>query len=99
MNKDFLSLLDRARGFSGIPWQVTSGYRCEQHNKEVGGAPESDHLEGLAADIKCISDQQRFLMVRAISEVGIKRIIIYPRHLHLSFNGDKPQFVLMLGHY
>ena len=29
---------------------VTSGYRCEKHNREIGGAPHSYHLRGQAAD-------------------------------------------------
>lgn len=31
--------------------QVTSGYRCEQLNKFVGGVPTSNHRNGFAADI------------------------------------------------
>jgi len=30
---------------------ITSGWRCEAHNKAVGGAPASKHLLGIAADI------------------------------------------------
>lgn len=30
---------------------VVSGYRCSQHNKAVGGASNSQHLYGTAADI------------------------------------------------
>ncbi len=33
------------------PVQITSGYRCEALNKAVGGAENSAHLYGLAADI------------------------------------------------
>lgn len=32
--------------------KVTSGYRCVELNKAVGGAPNSYHLFGAAADIK-----------------------------------------------
>ena len=31
---------------------ITSGYRSEEHNKKVGGAKESFHVKGMAADIK-----------------------------------------------
>jgi len=31
---------------------ITSGYRCATHNKNVGGATNSQHLYGKAADIK-----------------------------------------------
>jgi uncharacterized protein YcbK (DUF882 family) len=30
---------------------VTSGYRCPVHNEHVGGRPNSQHLQGRAADI------------------------------------------------
>lgn len=30
---------------------VTSGYRCNRHNTEIHGVPESRHLLGQAADI------------------------------------------------
>lgn len=35
----------------GNPITVTSGYRCMDHNKAVGGAPLSQHVPGSAADI------------------------------------------------
>lgn len=38
------------RDFWGYPIIITSGYRTEAHNQEVGGAPRSFHLKGLAAD-------------------------------------------------
>lgn len=30
---------------------ITSGYRCPDHNKAVGGATNSQHVQGIAADI------------------------------------------------
>lgn len=35
----------------GAPVIVNSGVRCAKHNKAVGGAPNSSHLSGYAADI------------------------------------------------
>lgn len=32
------------------PMTITSGYRSPAHNRKVGGAPQSFHLRGLAAD-------------------------------------------------
>ena len=34
---------------------VTSAYRCEEHNKKIGGHPNSSHIQGLAADVICPS--------------------------------------------
>lgn len=31
--------------------EVNSGYRCPKHNAEVGGVPNSFHVQGCAADI------------------------------------------------
>lgn len=34
------------------PILVSSGYRCEKHNKNVGGAKNSYHMKGKACDIR-----------------------------------------------
>ena len=46
-----INVLDPVRGLFGKPIKVNSGYRCEMHNKKVGGAAKSQHLTGQAADI------------------------------------------------
>lgn len=33
------------------PLKITSAYRCPDHNKAVGGSPNSTHLRGEATDI------------------------------------------------
>jgi uncharacterized protein YcbK (DUF882 family) len=33
------------------PIPIESGYRCPVHNKQVGGASDSQHMYGAAADI------------------------------------------------
>lgn len=49
-------VLDPLREAYGRPIIVTSGYRCEQLNKLVGGSASSQHKKGEAADIKTIED-------------------------------------------
>lgn len=34
------------------PLVINSGYRCPKHNKAVGGAADSQHLKGTAADVR-----------------------------------------------
>jgi uncharacterized protein YcbK (DUF882 family) len=34
------------------PVSIESGYRCKKHNRDVGGATHSRHLQGDATDIK-----------------------------------------------
>lgn len=36
----------------GVKINVTSGRRCATHNAAVGGAKNSQHLQGMAADIR-----------------------------------------------
>ena len=49
-------VLDPLREAYGRPIIVTSGYRCEQLNKLLGGSASSQHKKGEAADIKTIED-------------------------------------------
>ena len=47
-----IEVLQRLRDILGVPITVTSGRRCTAHNAAVGGAKNSQHLLGLAADIR-----------------------------------------------
>lgn len=50
MNPDLISTLQRIRDHYGVPVTINSGYRCPTHNAAVGGARNSQHLLGTAAD-------------------------------------------------
>jgi hypothetical protein len=43
--------LEKIRDKYGVDVKIVSGFRCEKHNKEVGGSSGSQHKEGKAADI------------------------------------------------
>lgn len=45
------AVLEPARKFIGLPIKINSGYRSEAVNKAVGGAKNSQHMVGEAADI------------------------------------------------
>lgn len=49
----FIRKLDAFRERVGEPVYVNSGIRCAAHNAAVGGAKDSRHLYGDAADIRC----------------------------------------------
>jgi len=55
MNPLLLQALNRVREEFGAPIRITSGYRCQAHNKAVGGVASSQHLAGTAADISPVS--------------------------------------------
>ena len=43
--------LEVLRAAIGTPLHVNSGYRCPAYNKRIGGAKQSQHMEGKAADL------------------------------------------------
>lgn len=49
-------ILDPLRQAYGKPIIVTSGYRCKALNSAIGGASNSQHLYGQAADIRSVPD-------------------------------------------
>lgn len=45
-------LLEQLRAdCGGLPLHINSGYRCQIHNRNVGGVPDSQHTLGTAADV------------------------------------------------
>lgn len=46
------TILDPLRAAYGMPITVTSGYRCAELNKAVGGVTNSTHILGYAADLQ-----------------------------------------------
>lgn len=51
LDPGLIPALTALRGLWGEPMLVDCGYRCPAHNRAVGGAPDSAHLAGQAADI------------------------------------------------
>ena len=50
------NILDPLREAYGKPIIITSGFRCEELNRLVGGSKTSQHRVGMAADIRTIPD-------------------------------------------
>ena len=74
MDADLLQMLDEARDLAGIPFPLSSAYRCPKHNKAVGGVPTSAHTRGYAVDIRCVDSHSRFVILQALLEAGFRRI-------------------------
>lgn len=47
-----MQCLDDIREQYGLPLYISSGYRCDELNKKVGGVKTSQHTKGQAADIQ-----------------------------------------------
>ena len=52
VSPELVELLQKIRDHFGKPVVISSGYRTAKHNKAEGGATYSQHLYGMAADIK-----------------------------------------------
>lgn len=51
MQKLTMQIIDRARKHFGHPIVIISGLRCPQHNANVGGVKNSQHMFGEALDV------------------------------------------------
>ena len=82
------------RNHFGKPVTITSGYRSPSHNERIGGAKNSYHTRGMAADIK-IKDIAPYVVAKQIEmliDAGkIKQggIGIYDSWIHYDFRGKK----------
>lgn len=56
ISDELLAKLEELRAYGGFVITINSGYRSAAHNKKVGGASNSSHTRGLAADIKVKKD-------------------------------------------
>jgi len=78
INETALDKLQALRDRLGRPLIVRSSYRSPEHNRAVGGAKASKHLEGAAFDIAMRNhDPQAF--EAAARAVGFKGFGFYPR--------------------
>lgn len=50
-SQELVDILTKIRKHYNQPVIINSGYRCEAHNKAVGGSANSQHFKGSAVDI------------------------------------------------
>jgi hypothetical protein len=68
--------------------RVSSGYRCKRLNKLIGGAINSQHVEGKAVDftIKGLTVQQLFDQIISLNIVFDQIILEFDRWIHISYS-------------
>jgi uncharacterized protein YcbK (DUF882 family) len=82
LDSNLLSLLSFIEKAMEKELYITSGYRCPEHNKSVGGTPNSSHLKGLACDISMSSDKDRYILITLLLSGGMNRIGISKTFIH-----------------
>ena len=73
IDEKLVEYVQRIREHFGKPVTITSPYRCEVHNKRVGGATKSYHMQGKAADIvvQGVSSREVAKYAESIGILGI----------------------------
>lgn len=97
MGWEFMLWLDNVRALAGVPMSIVSDSRTPAHNREVGGASESAHVDvpcnavdvWPAASIHTAArSDYRFKIVAAAFARGCTRVGLYKGgHIHLD-RGD-----------
>lgn len=81
--------LEQVRALTGFPLEISSGYRCPELNRRVGGTITSQHTQGLAADFTCAEFGSPIDIIKAIRDFGIvfdQCILEYAKWVHISFS-------------
>lgn len=85
--------LEQVRALFGAPIIVSSGFRSEKVNRLIGGATNSQHVQGLAADFTVVEVSPRET-VRRISDSAVpfdQLILEFDRWVHLSVARGMPR--------
>ena len=85
--------LDPIREKFGKPINVSSGYRCEELNKLVGGAKNSQHKKGEAADLHGKTNAQTRKIFEIAKELGNYDQLLYEKSgsaiwVHISYKKE-----------
>lgn len=93
--------LEIVRELLGHPLHINSGYRSLKLNTAVGGAPNSAHLTGRAADFTCPeygTPQQIVKFLSERPEVKFDQLIYEGTWVHIGF-ADNPRREVLTAHF
>ena len=95
--------LQELRDLANAPIRVTSGYRCSEHNRAVGGAKQSRHLRGHAADIviKSLSVAGMYELAEKVAVFRNGGIGVYPEQgfIHVDIRDGRSRWGHVGGKY
>lgn len=81
------ALLEQVRALVGAPIAISSGYRSPALNRAVGGAANSAHVLGLAADISTakLTPKALALLIRQ-SDIAFDQLIYEGTWVHIALS-------------
>lgn len=91
LDSSLLYKLQKLRDEIGKPIIVTSGYRTKEYNNKIGGAKNSQHMLGKAADIKINGLSPDEIAIIA-EKIGFGGIGIYKTFVHLDVRQIKTRW-------
>ena len=95
--KKLASELEKIRAAFNLPLKINSGYRSPEHNKKIGGASNSYHMKGLAADftIPGRTPKQISIVLEGLINDGILKqggLGVYNSWIHYDIRGTKARW-------
>lgn len=93
VDAELLQVITDVREHFGKPLVINSGHRCPKHNAAVGGAKNSVHMTGKAADIRVSgvapSEVHRYLTTKYPDKYGIGK---YANFTHVDVRDYKARW-------
>jgi len=87
-----LDKLQQLRTIIGKPFYIVSGYRSPEHNRAVGGAPRSKHMEGIAFDIDTTRGINQERLKAEAERLGFNGIGTYGNFIHIDTRQQKARW-------
>lgn len=85
--KRVVEVLETVREYAGKPVIISSGVRCSNHNKNVGGVGDSYHKTGRAVDFSVVGYSAQ-ATINIVNTLGLKPIELYAiddSYVHIAF--------------
>lgn len=102
LEKRLLDALEELRSLAGKPIVIHDGYRCANHNQEVGGVTDSEHTRGMAADVDIpgLSLQQMYELALQVPDFVEGGIGVYDGgFLHVDVRLNCSRWARVRGQY
>ena len=91
ISPDLVSALEILERLLERELTYTSGVRCVDCNRVAGGAANSAHLRGLAADVYCESSTDLFLTIKGCILAGVRRLGVGKNFIHVDVDQSLSQ--------
>jgi len=84
--QELVDALEAFRAAAGnVPVIVDDAYRCAEHNRAIGGVPNSRHVLGQAADIRItgLTGRQLYAIARQVPAIHGIGVNDYEEYIHV----------------